>query len=178
MNSGRAGARGAEMRPALPLLALLLLLAAPRPGDAARDCYRPCLPSPDICLEDSRQCEDTNCNTNPRPVKAGEVPPGYTEDLRCVASMRREPLEIYKWGEIPPKPDQRTLTEKLDGITRGMDNRMCCNIDACSITDYKACMSQREADRLALLQGRRLEQDIAAEQSTLEKLRDELRNQG
>ena len=62
-------------------------------------------------------------------------------------------------------------------MAKGYDNRLCCNIDVCSITDYKACMSQREADRLALLQGRRLEADVEAEQNTLERLRNELRTQ-
>ena len=66
---------------------------------------------------------------------------------------------------------------RRSGMAKGYDNRLCCNIDACSITDYKACMSQREADRLALLQGRRLEADVEAEQNTLERLRNELRTQ-
>ena len=47
----------------------------------------------------------------------------------------------------------------------------------CIRDSYKACMSQREADRLALLQGRRLEADVEAEQNTLERLRNELRTQ-
>ena len=183
------------------LTAALVLVAQPRRGSAARDCYRPCMPSPEVCLADPRQCDDENCNTDPRPVKRGDCPPGFVENLRCVASMRREPLEIYMWGEIPPKPDDRTLPEKIEcapclhalrltfpdrpalrclrrsGMAKGYDNRLCCNIDACSITDYKACMSQREADRLALLQGRRLEADVEAEQNTLERLRNELRTQ-
>ena len=96
------------------LAAALVLVAQPRRGSAARDCYRPCMPSPEICLADPRQCEDENCNTDPRPVKEGDCPPGFVENLRCVASMRREPLEIYMWGEIPPKPDDRTLTEKIE----------------------------------------------------------------
>ena len=96
------------------LAAALVLVAQPRRGSAARDCYRPCMPSPEVCLADPRQCEDENCNTDPRPVKRGDCPPGFVENLRCVASMRREPLEIYMWGEIPPKPDDRTLPEKIE----------------------------------------------------------------
>ena len=54
----------------------------------------------------------------------------------------RTALEIYQWGEIPPKPDDRTLPEKIEGQEKGFQNRMCCNIDACSITDFQACRAQ------------------------------------
>ena len=141
---------------------LCLLCVGLRTADAARNCYRECLPSADICMADPNKCDDTNCNTVNRPVTRGP-PPGYTEDLRCVASMRRErancsslsgfahtglngrcrtALEIYQWGEIPPKPDDRTLPEKIEGQEKGFQNRMCCNIDACSITDFQACRAQ------------------------------------
>ena len=68
---------------------LCLLCVGLRTADAARNCYRECLPSADICMADPNKCDDTNCNTVNRPVARGP-PPGYTEDLRCVASMRRE----------------------------------------------------------------------------------------
>ena len=79
------------------------------------------------------------------------------EDMRCIAAMRKEPLEVYKWGRIPPKPDTRTLTEKIEGMDYGIRNRMCCSVDACSITDYQDCARQRAADLEELLAGRRLE---------------------
>ena len=137
------------MRPALPLLALLLLLAG-RGGCGPR-LLPPVPPSPTSAsrLPAVRGYE---LQHEPAPGQSGRGAASYRGPALRGQHAARAARDI-QGGEIPPKPDQRTLTEKLDGITRGMDNRMCCNIDACSITDYKACMSQREADRLALLKG-------------------------
>ena len=34
---------------------------------------------------------------------------------RALNGRCRTALEIYQWGEIPPKPDDRTLPEKIEG---------------------------------------------------------------
>ena len=66
----------------------------------------------------------------------------YRVAHRALNGRCRTALEIYQWGEIPPKPDDRTLPEKIEGQEKGFQNRMCCSIDACSITDFQACRAQ------------------------------------
>ena len=31
---------------------------------------------------------------------SGTIPYCYMEDMRCIATMRKEPLEVYLWGEV------------------------------------------------------------------------------
>jgi hypothetical protein len=56
--------------------------------------------------------------------------------LRCVADMRREPLEIYKWGRIIPKPDERDRYEREEDIDLSVQNKQCRRDTECSITEY------------------------------------------
>lgn len=147
-------------------LALLLgLLGGLGVVDSARQCYELCMEIDPITNQFTGEIyegAEAFCCTEPagcgkEGTYSGVVPYGYMENLRCIAAMRKEPLEVYKWGRIPPKPDTRTLSEKIEGMDYGTRNRMCCSVDACSITDYRDCRRQQAADLEVLLAGRRLE---------------------
>ena len=98
---------------------LCLLCVGLRTADAARNCYRECLPSADICMADPNKCDDTNCNTVNRPVARGP-PPGYTEDLRCVASMRRERANCSSLSALHTG-SKRTLPHSARDLPVGRD---------------------------------------------------------
>lgn len=147
------------------LLLLLCWLSSAHRSEAARQCYELCMEIDPVTNQFTGviyEGAEAFCCTSPNGcgkegTYSGVIPYGYMEDLRCIAAMRKEPLEVYKWGRIPPKPDSRTLTEKIEGMDYGIRNRMCCSVDACSITDYQDCARQRAADLEELLAGRRLE---------------------
>ena len=169
----RAWKSGAMLRAAaisMPLLDVLLLvvlggLGLMRRADAARQCYELCMeidPVTNQFTGEIYEGAEAFCCTKPagcgkEGTYSGRVPYGYMEDLRCIAAMRKEPLEVYKWGRIPPKPDTRTLSEKIEGMDYGIRNRLCCKVDACSISDFADCRRQQAADLEVLLAGRRLE---------------------
>ena len=133
---------------------------------AARQCYTTCMeidPTTKQFTGEATPGTEAVCCTNLKGCGSylgsysGVIPYGHMEDWRCIAAMRKEPLEVYKWGEIPPKPDLRTLSEKIVGLDHGIRNRLCCKVDACSIADYRDCKRQQQADLEVLLAGRRLE---------------------
>ena len=186
--------RGAQPVASASLLLLTLLgdLGSMRRADAARQCYELCMEIDPVTNQFTGEIYDgaeAFCCTKPagcgnEGTYSGRVPYGYMEDLRCIAAMRKEPLEVYKWGRIPPKPDDRTLSEKIEGLEYGIRNRMCCKVNACSITDFRDCRRQRAADLEALLAGRRLEgaeeEYLLEEQqqaAVLDRLRQEISEQ-
>ena len=165
----RAGAMVRTAVVSTPLLGVLLVmfgwLGVMRRADAARQCYELCMeidPVTNQFTGEIYEGAEAFCCTSPNGcgkegTYSGVVPYGYMEDMRCIAAMRKEPLEVYTWGRIPPKPDTRTQSEKIEGMDYGIRNRMCCKVDACSISDYADCRRQQAADLEVLLAGRRLE---------------------
>ena len=69
--------------------------------------------------------------------------------MRCVAEMRREPLEIYKWGRILPKPDNRDTYERLEDEDATAIMKECRKAEECSIREYQE-YQKKVCDRTCL----------------------------
>ena len=100
------------MRGSPPLLLsfitwLTMLAGAARLATAARQCYEPCCekdPATDqlngVIVEGAEAyccMEAAGCFKG---SYSGTVPYCFMEDMRCIAAMRKEPLEVYMWGLV------------------------------------------------------------------------------
>lgn len=91
--------------------------------------------------------------------------------LRCVADMRREPLEIYKWGRILLKPDNRDMYDRIADEEATTIMKECRRAEECSIREYQEYQAKRAQELLAMQQagssyGRRSaqEDDVGGQQ--------------
>ena len=96
--------------------------------------------------------------------------------LRCVADMRREPLEIFKWGRILLKPDNRDMYERIEDQEATAIMKECRRAEECSIREYQEYQAKRAGELVTMQQisyGRRAAQEDGDGQGQRRRTADE-----